>query len=238
MSYLWVFTVVNASQLCPSKGKPRQPVITGRIITKDGKEEHVITSPVASGTDPEWNFKMFQLYVHIFCNIMFYFVFFNFVVYSNSPANNVLDKYDCIKFKIKDKGSLKEEYLGESKIKWEFIGEPPKEKAYTLRISNLQKKKDAQIGGLLRVHTTFQLLGTSADEIKVELKQSPQSSPKVNYRLSRPMEAVQKLQKKGSFGIQQGIGTPGNVINKNTRVQFSAAGRFVPILFCNLLFRF
>lgn len=61
MSYLWIFTVVSASKLAPSKNKPRSPVITGKLITVDGKEEHKVTSPMNTGTEPEWNFKMFQL---------------------------------------------------------------------------------------------------------------------------------------------------------------------------------
>lgn len=136
-----------------------------------------------------------------------------------SPANNVQGKYDCIKFKIKDKGS--EEYLGESKIKWEFIGEPPKEKSYTLRVSNLKKKNNPQIGGIIRVHTIFQLYsGGLPKEIKPE---SPTESP--NVRRSRPVEAVQKLQKAGSLGVRQSPGSPSTEFNKNTRVQFSAGGR-------------
>lgn len=102
------------------------------------------------------------------------------------PYDEVKGKHSFIKFYIYDKG----EYIGESKIKWEFIGEPPKEKSYTLRISNLQNKANTAIGGTIKVHTSY-VAGVpySATPTRDTTSQVRSSSPQLRNTSSQPKKA-------------------------------------------------
>ena len=62
MSYTWVFRVDSASKLCP--GPNRTPIVTVKRIALDGKTVlGEATSGPASGTEPNWSFKAFNLFV-------------------------------------------------------------------------------------------------------------------------------------------------------------------------------
>ena len=130
-----------------------------------------------------------------------------------------------------DKG----EYIGESKIKWEFIGEPPKDKSYTLRVSNIQRKDNPSIGGTIKVHTSFIVSSpspaTSPATRVIHQNTSSPSGGRTNVTTDkrysrRPEEAAKRLHGQGSFQINRAPGSsPGISLAAGTRVQFSANGR-------------
>jgi len=193
--YLWVFTVEKG--VLPVKpGKERAIQVECSLQTLRGKKVNVVISNPAASSEAEWHFKAYQF-----------------------PAVVVLGQYSSIYFKIKEKN----EVLGTSKINWEFIGEPPTEKNYTLRITDKKNKSSPNVG-TIRVYTCFQKYQSSTSQPGLA---RPASSLYISQPLptaQRTAQAVSKIQNPNAlFGSMPQL--PGIAPVEATRVTFSAAGR-------------
>ena len=172
--------------------------------------------------------------IHIFkelINATILIIFFNF----SSPYQNIQNKYSNIKFLIYDGKEL----LGQARINWEFIGEPPKDKFYTLRITG--KKKDVQVGKI-KVHTVYQKFGVSTSA-SVQVRTAPAVRPTPLLKSAsgpvcqtvhtppisgsqRTAEAIRKLKEQGGvIEVKDFKSEDAKAYVRNSRVQFSAAGR-------------
>ena len=58
--YLWIFTVDSASELPAKPGKERTVHVETQLITIGGRIDQTVLTPVASGCDPVWRYKVFQ----------------------------------------------------------------------------------------------------------------------------------------------------------------------------------